>query len=177
MSKTAVIIFIIGTIGIILFSWWASLKDKRYHGIFRFFSFESIFLLVLLNYSRWFHNPLSLRQIFSWTLLLASLILALLGFYLLYKVGKPEDKVENTTQLITGGLYKYIRHPLYCSLLLGGFGVFLKKPSYIGIILCVINLVAIQLTALTEEKEMVKKFGTDYSDYMAKTKRFIPFIF
>lgn len=177
MSVPAVILFIIVTIGLICLSWWGSIKDRRYHGIFRFFSFESVILLVFLNYPWWFNHPFSLLQIFSWLLLLASTILAAQGFYMLYKFGKPEGKVENTTRLITYGLYKYIRHPLYCSLILGSFGVFLKKPSYIGIILCLINLIAIQLTAIVEEKEMVKKFGPDYSEYMSKTKRFIPFIF
>lgn len=177
MSVPAAIIFITGTIVLVFFSWFVSIKARRYHGIFRFFSFESIFLLVLLNYPYWFNNPISPRQIFSWLLLLASLILAIWGFYMLYEVGKPEVQVENTTRLITHGLYKYIRHPLYCSLIVGCFGVFLKKPSYIGAILCLINLAAVQLTAVIEEKEMVKKFGPEYSDYMAKTRRFIPFIF
>ncbi len=48
-----------GTIIILLISWFLSVKHKRYHGIPRFFSFESIFILMLLNYGVWFEYPLS----------------------------------------------------------------------------------------------------------------------
>ena len=53
------LIIIAGTILIILFSWFLSVKYKRYHGIARFFAFESVFILVLLNIKVWFVNPFS----------------------------------------------------------------------------------------------------------------------
>jgi hypothetical protein len=58
------IMFILGALFIAYFSWQFSLKAKRYHGIYRFFYFESILALVLFIYSYWFDNPLSLQQIF-----------------------------------------------------------------------------------------------------------------
>jgi protein-S-isoprenylcysteine O-methyltransferase Ste14 len=45
-----------------------------------------------------------------------------------------------------------------------------------AIVLGAINLIAVWLTALTEEKEMVNKFGEPYKEYMKETKMFIPFI-
>jgi len=84
--------------------------------------------------------------------------------------------MEETTQLIKSGLYKYIRHPLYLSLILGGFGVMMKDPAWIQILLSGINLAALYFTARIEEKEMIKKFGMDYSGYISETKMFIPFI-
>ncbi len=39
-----------GTLLIAAFSWYFSIRDKRYHGISRFFSFENIFILFLLNF-------------------------------------------------------------------------------------------------------------------------------
>ena len=47
MNLTALIT---GTLVIIVFSWFLSIRHKRYHGIPRFFAFESIYLLVLINY-------------------------------------------------------------------------------------------------------------------------------
>ena len=84
--------------------------------------------------------------------------------------------MEETTQLIKSGLYRYIRHPLYLSLILGGFGVMMKDPDWIPILLSGVNLTALYLTARIEEKEMIKKFGKEYSVYIKKTKMFIPFI-
>jgi protein-S-isoprenylcysteine O-methyltransferase Ste14 len=173
MNITALIT---GTILIILFSWSFSIKHKRYHGIPRFFAFESIFLLVLLNIKVWFHDPFSLHQIISWILLILSAYVGLAGFLLLKRRGKSTGNFENTTILIKSGVYSLIRHPLYFSLFLLGTGVMMKDPDLPALILGVINLIAVYLTAMTEEKEMVEKFGEPYREYMKETKMFIPFI-
>jgi len=167
---------ITGTILIILFSWSFSIKHKRYHGIPRFFAFESIFLLVLLNIKVWFQSPFSLHQIISWILLILSAYVGLAGFLLLKRRGKSTGNFENTTILIKSGVYSLIRHPLYFSLFLLGTGVMMKDPDLPALILGVINLIAVYLTAMTEEKEMVEKFGEPYREYMKETKMFIPFI-
>jgi protein-S-isoprenylcysteine O-methyltransferase Ste14 len=170
-------IFIIGTMIIMYFSWQFSLKAKRYHGIYRFFSFESLFALTLFNYPYWLNNPLSLPQIISWVLLFASLFLALHSFYLLKQMGKPQGQIENTSKLVVQGAYKYIRHPLYCSLLLLGCGIFLKNMSINTLLFAVVNIIALYETARVEEQEVIAKFGEDYLNYMKQTKMFIPFIF
>src|SRR3989337_275306 len=46
------------------------------------------------------------------------------GFYLLMVIGKPEGHFENTTAIVMLGAYKYIRHPLYASLILFAWGTF-----------------------------------------------------
>jgi len=155
----------------------ASIKAGRYHGVFRFFSFESIFLLLLLNYRYWFIDPFKLSQLISWLCLIASIAIASLGFYLLNAAGKPKGEMENTTKLISIGLYKTIRHPLYLSLILLGAGVFFKHIDGAQSALLAVNLVSIVLTAKTEEKELIRKFGNRYRRYMARTRMLIPFIF
>ncbi|MCG6912725.1 isoprenylcysteine carboxylmethyltransferase family protein, partial [bacterium BMS3Abin03] len=72
---------------------------------------------------------------------------------------------------------KYIRHPMYGSLLFLAFGAMLKYISILTISLAVATLIFIIFTAKTEEKENIKFFGTDYVDYMQTTKMFIPFVF
>jgi len=173
MNNTSLLI---GTILIILFSWFFSIREKRYHGIARFFSFESIYIMILMNYRIWFREPFSLHQIFSWIFLISSIYPGIAGYLLLQNRGKPDKHIERTTELVKSGIYKYIRHPLYCSLLLLGTGVMLKDPGIFQIILGIINALAIFLTARIEEKEMVIKFGQNYKEYMHETKMFIPFI-
>ena len=169
-------IIITGTIIIILFSWFLSIKHKRYHGIARFFSFESIFVLVLLNIKVWFHNPFSTFQIISWILLILSLYFAIAGFILLKKIGKPSANFENTSVLVKTGLYKYIRHPLYLSLLLLGTGIMMKDPGSLQLVFGAVNLVALYVTARIEEREMISRFGKEYQEYMKETKMFIPYL-
>jgi protein-S-isoprenylcysteine O-methyltransferase Ste14 len=167
---------ITGTIIIILFSWFLSVKYKRYHGIARFFAFESVFILVLLNYRVWFLNPFSLLQIISWILLTLSAYVVITGYLLLKRKGKPDSNFENTSVLVKSGIYRFIRHPLYFSVFLLGTGVMLKDPEPVQIVLGVINLIAIYFTARIEEKEMIVKFGDEYRVYMKETKMFIPFV-
>ena len=161
----------------IVFSWTVSIRARRYHGVFRFFAFESILVLVLLNAEWWFRDPLSIRQLISWSLLLASIILPIHGFILLNKVGKPQGQMEETTKLIEVGFYKYIRHPMYSSFILMGPGAFLKHVSFLTAALVVIVITSAYLTAKVEEKELIEKFGDDYVQYIKRTKMFIPFLF
>ena len=171
------LVFILGTIGNVVFSWHFSIKEGRYHGIIRFISFECILILIVLNGGYWFKHPFSPKQLLSWLLLGVSLFLAIAGFLKLNKTGKPDGKFENTTVLVDTSIFAYIRHPLYMSLILLGFGIMLKHIYPVQLLVSVINMITLYRTAKVEEKEMIRKFGHDYIDYMRKTKMFIPFLY
>jgi len=66
MTLTNLIILSAGTLLLIYFSWIASIREKRCHGTYRFFAFESILLIILMNYPVWFKHVLSVNQIISW---------------------------------------------------------------------------------------------------------------
>ena len=179
-----VIVFIVASVGIAWVS-WPSLRDFRSHGFYRFFAWESILALILLNLDYWFYEPYSPHQIISWLLLIISLFLVIHGFQLLSRVGKPDSErndpsligIEKTTELVTVGAYRYIRHPLYSSLLLLAWGVFFKQPSLICVCLAVIATFFLTMTAKIEEAEDIHFFGAAYQSYMKQTKMFIPFLF
>ena len=178
-----IIIFIIASVGITWLS-WSSLRNFHSHGFYRFFAFESIVALVLLNLDYWFNNPFSVHQIIAWSLLIISLYLVIHGGLLLHKLGKPDKnrndgnllRLEKTSNLVTNGVYRYIRHPLYSSLLFLTWGVFFKHPSWIGITLALTSTFFLIMTAKIEEIENVNFFGEAYKIYMKKTKMFITFL-
>ena len=171
-----IILFIFISALLTLFS-WSSLKSFRSHGFFRFFAFECILILVLLNSDFWFHNPFSFQQIISWLLLVTSIFLAVHGFYLLRFVGKPRENFEDTTALVKVGAYQYIRHPLYSSLFIGAWGASLKQISIFSVILVLLTTGFLIATAKVEEAENLNKFGDAYADYINESKMFIPFLF
>jgi protein-S-isoprenylcysteine O-methyltransferase Ste14 len=163
-----------------------SLGRPRSHGFYRFFAWESLLGLILLNGNFWFYKPFAWNQLIAWTLLFASLIPLTLGVGALKSRGKPASNRENdpslltfekTTQLVTDGIYKYIRHPLYASLLLLTWGVFFKNLSSTAIILSIAATIFLVSTAKADEAECVQFFGAAYNEYIHKTKMFIPFIF
>lgn len=179
-----VILFVAASIGI---GWVSrtSLRDLRSHGFYRFFAWEAILALVLLNLDYWFYAPFSPHQVVAWTLLTVSLILVIHGVHLLRMVGKPDSErddasllgVEKTTQLVTVGAYGYIRHPLYSSLLFLAWGVFFKHPAWVGVALALLATAFLTITAKIEEAENTRFFGAAYQTYMKRTKMFVPFLF
>ena len=102
--------------------------------------------------------------------------MAVQGFYLLHEIGKPKQGIEDTTVLVKIGIYKYIRHPLYSSLILIAWGAFLKNMSWLSVILVIMATIFSIATAMVEEKENLGRFGDKYTSYMKSTKRFLPFI-
>jgi protein-S-isoprenylcysteine O-methyltransferase Ste14 len=176
MSDIEIVVLAIGTIGLLIFTWRFSVRAGRYHGLYRFFAFESILVLCLLNWRFWFVDAFSWHQIVSWIFLCGSVIPAVAGFRLLKVAGLPDGQFENTTRLVKVGAYKYIRHPLYASLMLLGIGICFKELSWVGSVCAAIDVAAIVGTARREEKEMVAKFGEEYLAYMKETKMFIPYV-
>jgi len=170
------IIFILVSAVLILFS-WPSLHNRHSHGFYRFFSFETLLVLILSNADRWFENPVALHQLVSWIFLGCSLILAVHGFYLLRVVGRPRGNIENTTQLVIVGAYKYIRHPLYGSLVFLAWGAFFKDITLLGGLLSLVTCLFLFAAARVEESENLAKFGGEYTAYMRSTKMFVPFLF
>ncbi len=183
MLALKVWIFIIATV-IIVFISRKSLIIFHSHGFFRFFAWEFILVLFLLNVEFWFIEPFSLNQIISWILLISSTFFVFEGYRLLHSKGNSDElrpekhlyKIEKTTKLVTEGIYRYIRHPLYASLLFLAWGIFFKSVSIIGFFLVIGASLSLTLTAKIEERENFDYFGKEYESYMQQTKMFIPYV-
>ena len=93
---------------------------------------------------------------------------------------RPEPQLlafERTTQLVTDGIYKYIRHPLYSSLFILNWGIFFKRPSLAGMLLSLGASAFLIATAKADEAECMQVFGADYRQYRNHTRMFIPYVF
>jgi protein-S-isoprenylcysteine O-methyltransferase Ste14 len=121
----------------------------------------------------------------SWTLLVVSLVPLVLGVPALRRrtAGAQQTRIEpellgfeKTGSLISEGVFKYIRHPLYCSLLLLAWGLFFKAPSWVAGLLGAAATIFLLLTARADERECMTTFGDDYRSYMHRTKMFIPYV-
>lgn len=178
------IIFLFSSLGILSLSRHA-LRNPRLHGFPRFFAFEAILGLVVLNAGKWFAQPFSLPQLVSWALLLVSAFLVVHALKALRQFGMPDKSIqdasrlafEKTTRLVTEGPYRFIRHPMYDSLLCLAWGVMLKHVTGWSVLLAGVATVALYVTARLEEQENLRIFGQEYANYMISTRRFIPFLF
>ncbi len=162
-----------------------SLLRPRSHGFYRFLAWEAILGLLLINAQSWFRDPFHWHQIVSWLLLLVSIIPLVLGIAELRSRGgagadasrDPELLgFERTTALVKDGIFGLIRHPLYASLLLLGWGIFFKEPSaWSGVLITVATLLLV-VTARRDEAECLQVFGAEYRQYMQHTRMFIPYV-
>lgn len=169
-----------------LFVWISrhALRKPDSHGFYRFFAWECILALVLINFPVWTVDPFAPHQLVSWTLLAVSVFLVVDGLRLLRREGRPGAaradaellSFERTSKLVTSGTYRYIRHPMYASLILLAWGAFFKQASWTGAALASGASVALLLTALRDEAECIAHFGEAYAAYMGTSKRFVPFL-
>lgn len=170
------IVFTLLSVGIVWYS-APSLRNPRSHGFWRFFVFEILLAFFLLTVDCWFCYPFAPHQITSWVLLVISVYLVIDGVRLLKTVRKPGGTFEETTTLVRYGLFKYIRHPMYSSLLFLAWGIFFKAPSGVGGALALTATGALIATARADESECIAKFGEEYAGYIKETRMFIPFLF
>jgi protein-S-isoprenylcysteine O-methyltransferase Ste14 len=78
-------------------------------------------------------------------------------------------------ELITGGPYAYVRHPIYAGFILAILGSAIGQSISWVIALLIVGPYFVYC-ALREEKQMVELFPRQYSAYMTRTKMLIPFI-
>ena len=184
LNQPKVLIFITVSLALIWLS-RRSLLNLRSHDFYRFFAWEAILGLILINADRWFADWLSHRQVISWLLLAVSAFMVTHGTVSLYRFGQPDSRrveptligIERTTELVTTGIYRYIRRPLYGAALVGVWGVALKEITAISVSLALVSTIRLIITARVEETENLRFFGDEYRLYMGKTHMFIPFIF
>jgi len=140
--------------------------------------------LIIINAPHWFVFPVPIQQVVSWVLLLISVVLVVWGVVLLRRMGKavaPSDESpmfewENTDKLVTTGIFRYIRHPMYSSLLFLAWGALLKSITTGTLILTGVATLALVATAKAEEAENLARFGMEYRNYMRRTRLFVPFL-
>ncbi|RPJ23273.1 MAG: isoprenylcysteine carboxylmethyltransferase family protein [Chloroflexi bacterium] len=179
------ILFIVVSLILIAIS-WKSLRQPGSHGFYRFFAWEAILALFVINMNVWFYKPFAWNQIIAWALLILCVIPLVFGVHSLRTRGKPAQQragdpallaFEKTTALVTSGIYHYIRHPLYSSLFLLAWGIFFKSPSLPGAALAVAATLFLIATAKADETESTRFFGAQYQEYMKSTRMFVPYIF
>lgn len=89
----------------------------------------------------------------------------------------PTSGTRKEHKLVTNGIYKYIRHPLYTfgSSLFISFGMI--ADNWFIALLGVFAFVMMAIRTPKEEANLIEKFGDEYREYMKRTGRFLPKLF
>lgn len=109
-------------------------------------------------------------------LLLAGAAAGISGALVLGRSRTPFPKPRDDARLIRHGIYAFIRHPLYASLIALSLGWACLWQSPTGAALAVAQAILLDAKARREEGWLHEKFP-DYADYAAKVRRLIPWIY
>ena len=84
-------------------------------------------------------------------------------------------EIKDNANLVTHGIYKYVRHPMYLSVAVMMLGTIIFNLNFVNIFIYLILILALFLKARKEEKLWSKKIP-QYSDYMKSSKMIIPYL-
>jgi protein-S-isoprenylcysteine O-methyltransferase Ste14 len=81
---------------------------------------------------------------------------------------------KSESRIMTGGLYRYIRHPLYTA---GLVFIWLTPAMTLNRLVLYFSLTLyIMIGAYFEERKLLREFGSDYYEYQARTPMLVPFL-
>jgi protein-S-isoprenylcysteine O-methyltransferase Ste14 len=95
---------------------------------------------------------------------------ALISFGKSWRIGIDE---KHSNELITSGMFKYSRNPIFLFMDLYFFGIMLIYPNIVFVAVAICTIVGIHLQILREEKFLLKKFGEEYKKYTQQTRRYL----
>ena len=165
-------------------------KDILYFGIPSF----TVFLLGLIVSGRdgydglvgaiWelVKDPQNLRLLSIWniaglTLFVIGLTIALVAVFTLRRFYSSSLMIREDHQLITHGIYRFTRHPIYFGVLIGIMGAPVYAPSLYGFLVLSFLIPIFLIRIRMEEDMLTEEFGDAYRTYRETTRKLIPFIY
>lgn len=81
---------------------------------------------------------------------------------------------KNKAALVSGGPYRYVRHPIYLFQMVMLIGAFWLLPAGFSLALVVAHLICVLIKAADEEAYLLTTLGDEYRQYLARTGRLFP---
>ena len=151
---------------------WASLTDWLF-----------LLLLAAIAVHLWFHGG-SLRSFafpapdwLRWAgcpLGITSVGLFAWAHVILGRFWSPHLQLRPSHQLITGGPYARIRHPIYSAIVGWLMSLGLVAANWTPFVFAALAALHFLLKIQGEEKMMLEQFGDEYREYMKRTRRLLP---
>lgn len=144
--------------------WW---KIKVISGL------TLIFYTMFETYDDRFRAVLKIPYGYALALVCCGAFIHLFHYYLLKQ---KNSHLQKPDQLVTaGGLFSFIRHPMYFGDLIFYFGFFLIMGDIPSAFLFGLGIVAIMKQSKIEDQQLQDTFAKDYVLWQQRTKRLIPF--
>ena len=110
---------------------------------------------------------------FSNVLCAVGILMMLLAFISLRKVIQIAPAPREDGYLVTSGVYRWLRHPIYTAIVILVIGLFLRKPTAIVAAATVLVILFLVVKARFEERLLAERYP-DYVAYKTETFGVIP---
>ena len=175
IQKLTLVLYIITVIFLFVYSWWKRKKVSLGSLETTILPLAIILYLVFTLDFPFSHNvPLLISGL---TLYIAGSLFGKVAFHSLGWANSDDFWFarfkKEQRHLVTSGPYKYVRHPVFVSIVLSYLGVVLVFLHPISIALWILVSISGVITSFNEEKFMQSKFP-EYKEYMRRTGRFFP---
>ena len=108
------------------------------------------------------------------SVILVSFILIFLSVGLFRQNTEDPNPITQTNRLITNGIYKYIRNPMYLALVIFQIGLGISLSFLHISLMSIFTIITLHYFVIKREETYLKKlFGVDYESYKTKSKRWI----
>ena len=134
------------------------------------------FLIISLHFFQWEFIPQKqiiqispLSYLVGFLIIIIAFIILLVAIKDLGRNLSPFPRPINNSKLVTTGIYRFMRHPMYYSLIFISIGVFIIKLSIYYLFLTISLALVIKFKIALEEKYLMNKFK-NYSLYKNDVK-------
>lgn len=109
-------------------------------------------------------------------LFITGILLAAVGVLNLGKNLTPLPHPKEHATLVVSGAYRVVRHPIYSGIIFMVFGWGLWLNSWLTVGYAVLFFAFFDIKSRREERLLAAKFP-DYTDYRARVRKLIPFVY
>jgi len=110
-------------------------------------------------------------------ILLGALIFRVYAATTLNKSYSYTLEIREGHQLVTSGLYRYIRHPVYTGVILGAFSIPIYSSSLRGFLVTILVIPLFMYRIGNEERMLIEEYGKEYEEYQEHTWKLFPYIY
>jgi len=120
---------------------------------------------------------LSVQSIVGLTLFIVGLTTALVAHIKIGRFHSSTLVIREDHQLITHGIYRFTRHPIYLGVIMVCIGISVYASSLYGLLTMSALIPIFLIRIRIEERMLTEEFQDAYQKYKKATKKLIPFIY
>jgi protein-S-isoprenylcysteine O-methyltransferase Ste14 len=179
----------IGLCFLVFVAFWIATAFSTKRTVRRTGSWRLLFLVILVGYfvvrlgfrhAGWMNGFVWPRTLATGlaadAIALAGLAVMLWARVVLGRNWSADVAVKDGHELVTGGPYHWVRHPIYSGLLLLALGWAVWRGQWSGFWGLAVLVVLLLVKARSEEQLMIQHFGEAYLGYKARVKALVPYV-